>query len=166
MKMRNSNARNSKRRIAAVAIITLILVGGGGAATYAYWTAGGAGTGTATTGTNSSVTAIQTSVVSGLAPGGTAQTLTGNFTNTNASPVYVTAVTASISSITQAVGAVGTCDSTDYTLSNAAMAVGAEVPSGTAKGAWTGATLAFNDKAGTLQNGCKGATVNIAYSVS
>jgi hypothetical protein len=165
--MRNSNARNSKRRIAAVAIITTILVGGGGAATYAYWSAGGSGSGTATTGTNTSITATQTSTITGLAPGSAAQTLSGNFTNTNTSPVWVTSVTASISSVTKAVGAPsGTCDSSDYTLTGALMPVGAEVQSGVGKGAWSGATLAFNDKAGTLQDACKGATVNITYTIS
>ncbi|HEX4057504.1 MAG TPA: hypothetical protein VHX87_04200 [Galbitalea sp.] len=165
--MRNTNARNSKRRIAAIAIVTLILVGGGGAATYAYWSAGGTGTGTAATGTSVGITAVQTSTITGLAPGGTAQTLSGNFTNTNSGPVYVTSVTASISSVTKAGGAPsGTCDATDYSLTNATMAVGAEVASGSAKGAWTGATIAFNDKGATLQDACKGATVNIAYAIS
>jgi hypothetical protein len=163
--MRNSNARNSKKRIAAVAIITLILVGGGGAATYAYWSAGGSGTGSATTGTSAGVTAVQTSTISNLSPGSTAQTLTGNFTNTNSGPVYVTSVVASISSVTKAGSPVTGCDSSDYTLSNATMSVGAQVPAGTAQGAWTGATLAFNNKA-TNQDACKGATVNISYAVN
>lgn len=166
--MRNTNARNSKKRIAAVAILTLILVGGGGAATFAYWDAGGTGTGSATTGTVAGLTAVQTSTITGLAPGVTAQTLSGNFTNTNASPVYVTSVTASISSVTEAVGAPTgyTCSASDYTLANPVMSVGAEVASGTAKGSWTGATLVFNDKAATNQDACKGATVNIAYAIS
>jgi hypothetical protein len=167
MKMRNTNARNSKKRIAAIAIITLVLVGGGGAATYAYWSAGGTGTGTATTGTSVAITAIQTSTVTGLAPGSAAQTLSGNFTNTNSGPVYVTSVTASIASVTKAVGApAGTCDATDYALSNATMAVGAQVPSGSAQGSWTGATIAFVNKAAALQDACKGATVNLAYTIS
>lgn len=164
--MRESEKRHSKRRAAAIAITTIILLGGGGAATYAYWTAGGSGSGSASTGTSTGVTAVQTSVVSGLAPGGTAQTLTGNFTNTNTGPVWVTSVVASIASVTKAGGApTGTCDSTDYTLSNATMTVNAQVPAGTAQGAWTGATLAFNNKA-TVQDACKNATVTISYAVN
>jgi hypothetical protein len=164
--MRNSNARNSKKRIAAIAIITTILVGGGGAVAYGYWSAGGAGTGTATTGTSTSITAVQGTSVTNLAPGSTAQVISGTFTNTNSGPVYVTSVTASISSVTKAVGAPsGTCDATDYTLTNATMAVGAQIPVGTAQGSWTGATIGFNNKS-TLQDACKGATVNLAYAIS
>ena len=59
----------------------------------------------------------------------------------------------------------GTCDATDYTLANATMTVGAEVAPGSAKGAWTGATIKFNNKA-TSQDQCKGATVNLAYAVA
>jgi hypothetical protein len=154
----------SKRKVAATIAITAILVGGGGAAAIAYWSAGGSGTGTAVTGTNSSITAVQTSTVSGLAPGVAAQTLTGKFNNSNTSPSYVTSVTASIASVTKL--GTGTCDATDYTLTNAVMAVGAEIPAGSAQGAWTGATIAFNDKSGTNQDACKGATVNLSYAIN
>ena len=101
-----------------------------------------------------------------MQPGDSAQTLSGNFTNPNSAPVYVSTVTASIASVTKAGGAVaGTCDATDYTLANAVMTVSAEVPAGTAKGAWTGATIKFNNKA-TNQDQCKGATVNLAYTIA
>jgi hypothetical protein len=59
----------------------------------------------------------------------------------------------------------GSCGTGDYTLTGATMTVGAEVPSGSAKGAWTGATIAFNDT-GSLQDACKGATVAITYTIS
>jgi hypothetical protein len=163
--MRNSNARNSKKRVAAVAIITLILVGGGGAATYAFWSAGGSGTGSATTGTNLGISANQSTVVTGLAPGGTAQTLSGTFTNSNSSPVYVTSVTASILSVTKAGLPVVGCDASDYTVSTTPMTVNAEINPGSGQGTWSGATIAFNDKS-TNQDACKGATVNLAYAIS
>jgi hypothetical protein len=156
----------SKRKIAATIAITAILVGGGGAAAIAYWSAGGAGSGTATTGTSTGLTAVQTSTITGITPGSAAQTLSGNFTNTNSAPSYVTSVTASISAVTKAVGApAGSCSAADYTLTGAVMAVGATVPVGVAQGSWTGATLAFNNTA-ALQDGCKGATVTIAYAIS
>ena len=126
---------------------------------------GGAGTGTAATGTVANVTVVQTSVVSGMAPGDSAQALSGNFTNPNAGPVYVGTVTASISSVTKAGGApAGTCDASDYTLANAVMTVNTEVPAGTAQGSWSGASIKFNNKASN-QDACKGATVNLAYTV-
>jgi hypothetical protein len=166
--MRNSNARNSKKRIAAVAIITLILVGGGGAVTYAYWTAGGTGNGTATTGSAANVTPVQTSSVTGLAPGSAAQTLSGTFTNSNSVATQVNTVTVSIASVTEAVGAPTgyTCSAADYTLTGAAMTVNALIPVGSGQGAWSGATIAFKNSTTVLQDACKGATVNFTYTVS
>ncbi|WP_461164543.1 hypothetical protein [Arthrobacter sp. R4-81] len=156
--------RKNSKKTAAVAATAIVLLSGAGAA-YAFWSTGGSGTGTAATSTNVPITAVQTSFISGLQPGGAAQTLSGNFTNGNTSPGYVSSVTASISSVTvNGVAAVG-CDASDYTIANAAMTVGTEVPAGTAKGAWTGATIAFNNKA-TNQDACKGATVNLAYAIS
>ncbi len=156
--------RKSRKKL--VWLFTAVLLLGVGGTAYAYWTAGGSGTGTATTVTSSAVTVVQTSTVSNLQPGAAAQTLTGTFNNPNTGPVYVATVTASIDSVTKAVGApAGTCDATDYTLSNATMTVAAEVPAGNAQGSWTGATIAFNNKAATNQDACKGATVSLAYTV-
>lgn len=157
--------RKLSKKTLAVAT-TVVLLSGGGAA-FAYWTAGGTGTGTAVTGTNVAISAVQTTVVTGLVPGAAAVTVSGNFTNTNTSPVYVATVTASIASVVKAGGApAGTCDATDYTLLTPAMTVGAQVAAGTAQGTWTGATIAFNNKPAANQDGCKGATVNLAYSIS
>lgn len=157
--------RKSKRNT-AIAIVTAALLAIGGGA-FAYWTLTGSGSGSAATGTVSgSLTVVQTSTISNLRPGGTAQTLSGNFTNTDASPVYVASVTASISSVTKATGAPsGTCTAADYTLSNAVMTVAAQVPSGTAQGAWTGATIAFNNT-GANQDACQGATVTLSYATA
>jgi hypothetical protein len=145
-------------------VVSLALAG----VAYAYWTAGGSGTGSGTAaGAQSALTAVQTTTLTPMYPGDTAQTISGNFTNPNSGPIYVSTVTASIASVTKAAGApAGTCDATDFTLANAAMTVNAEVASGTAKGAWTGATIKFNDKAGTNQDACKGATVNLSYAIS
>jgi hypothetical protein len=157
----------SKRKVAATIAITAILIGGGGAAAIAYWSAGGTGTGSATTGTSAAISAVQTSTVTLLAPGVAPQTLSGNFNNTNSSPSWVTSVTASVSLVTKAVGApAGSCSASDYTIVGATMAVGAEIAPGSAKGSWSGATIAFNDNATTNQDGCKGATVTLAYAIS
>ncbi|HEX4400765.1 MAG TPA: hypothetical protein VHZ98_05535 [Galbitalea sp.] len=157
----------SKRKVAATIAITAILIGGGGAAAIAYWDAGGTGSGTALTGTVAGIQAVQTSTIGGIAPGSAPQVLSGNFTNSNSGPVWVTSVTAAVSSVAKSGTAPsGTCDSTDYTVSPAPMLVGAEIASGTAKGAWTGATIVFNDKATTNQDACKGATVTITYTVN
>jgi hypothetical protein len=153
------------RALVPLAVLALL---GAGIAAYAYWTTSGSGSGTAHVATApSALTVNQTTVLTALYPGGSAQTLSGTFDNPNAGPVYVGTVTVSISSVTKAAGApAGTCDATDFTLTGAAMAVGAEVPAGSGKGSWTGATLAFNDKPATNQDACQGATVNLAYAVS
>lgn len=155
--------RKSTKRTIAIAAVTLLLLGGGTAA-FAYWTAGGAGTGTAAASAGTDVVTVnQTTVLTGIGPGVATQTISGTFTNPSTGPVYVTSVTASIASVTKAAGApAGTCAASDFTLASAAMPVGIEVPVGAAVGAWTGATLAFNDTA-TNQDACKGATVNLAY---
>ena len=148
-----------------VALGTAALVCTGGVAT-AYWTAGGNGTGSASTGTNVAITAVQTSTVSAMGPGDSAQTLSGNFNNPNSGPVWVSTVTVSISGVTQAPGAVGSCAADDYTLANTVMTVNAQVPAGNAQGSWTGATIKFNNKPSTNQDGCKGATVQLAYTIA
>jgi hypothetical protein len=157
--------RTSRKRILTVAAAVVVLVGGAGAA-FSYWTSSGSGTGNGTTGTTAPVTAVQTTTIANLRPGGAAQTLSGNFTNTNTGPVYVTNVVVTIASVVKDAGAVaGTCDATDYAITGGTMAVGAEVPVGTAQGAWSGATIAFVDK-GTVQDQCKLATVNVSYAVN
>jgi hypothetical protein len=149
-----------------ISIITAGLVLASVGAAFAYWTAGGSGTDSATTGDNVALTINQTSTVAGMAPGDSPQGLSGDFDNSNSGPVYVATVTASISSVVKAGGApAGTCDATDYTLAGAVMTVGTEVPAGTGVGSWSGATIQFNNK-GTIQDACKGATVNLAYAAS
>lgn len=155
--------RTKKRTTVIIAVIGAVAMA---SAAFAYWTAGGTGTGSAATGTSTALTAVQTSVVTGMYPGDSAQTLSGTFNNPNSGPAYVASVTASIASVTKATGApAGTCDATDYTLGAATMTVGAEVATGTAKGAWTGATIKFNNKT-VNQDACKGATVNLSYAIA
>lgn len=157
--MRKMSKKNKIVAVCAAAVLTSV----GGGVAYAYWTTTGSGDGTGATGTNAAITVVQTSTVTDMQPGAAAQALSGNFDNGNTGPVYVTDVVASIDSVTKAPDAVGACDATDYTLSGATMAVGAQVPSGTGVGSWSGATIAFNNKAADNQDGCKGATVNFTY---
>jgi hypothetical protein len=155
--------KKGKRSLLLALVAVLALTAGA----IAYWTAGGSGTGSGSAaGAQTPLTVNQTTTLAAMYPGDTAQTISGNFDNPNSGPIYVGTVTASIASVTKAVGAVaGTCDATDFTLANAAMTVGAEVPSGTAKGSWSGATIKFNNKAAN-QDQCKGATVSLAYTIS
>ncbi|HZC52028.1 MAG TPA: hypothetical protein VE441_05985 [Mycobacterium sp.] len=154
--------RFSKKAMVATAAGAALAVAAGGMA-LAYWTSTGAGTGTAATSPGASdLTITQTSTLSPMFPGDAAQTISGTVTNNAANAAYVTSVNVSISSVTQAAGSVGSCDASDYTLSNPLMVVNKDVASG-GNVAFTGATLKFNNKA-TNQDGCKGATVNLAYA--
>jgi hypothetical protein len=159
----SANARHLTKKV-VVMTTGLVLVGG---AAFAYWTAGGSGSGSAATGTNAAITAVQTSTVSAMAPGDAAQALSGNFNNGNSGPVYVATVTASIASVTKGVSApAGTCDASDYTLANAVATVNAEVAAGNSQGAWSGASIKFNNKALVNQDACKNAVVTLAYAIS
>jgi hypothetical protein len=161
---KNTPGRRLKKKHAAIALTAALVLGGGGAA-FAYWTTTGTGTGSGAAGSNAPISIVQTSTVSNLRPGGAAQTLSGNFTNLNDSPTYVASVTASIASVTKASGAAaGTCDATDFILASPTMVVNASVPSGVAQGAWTGATVTFNNKAAVNQDACKSATIAFSYT--
>ncbi|MBV9823558.1 MAG: hypothetical protein JO144_15100 [Actinobacteria bacterium] len=151
----------TRKKLAVGAAVAVVAIGGGTA--YAYWSTSGSGTGSASTSAGAANLAIsQTSTISNLAPGGAAQTITGSVKNNAANSAYVTKVTASIASVTPAGS--GSCDASDYTLSSPDMSVGQDLAPG-ASATFTGATLAFNNKA-TNQDGCKGATVNLAYAAS
>jgi hypothetical protein len=157
-------AMKMKRKTLAIVLSgTLGLAVAGGA--YAYWTNSGSGTGTATTGTNAAVTVNQTSTNTGMYPGQGAQTLSGDFDNPNAGTTFVAAVTATSYDI-DAVHVLAGCTVAggNYTLGGTAT-VNAQVPSGTAKGAWTGLTLTMNNL-GTNQDFCKDAVVTITYASS
>ncbi|MDQ1536939.1 MAG: hypothetical protein QOE58_1332 [Actinomycetota bacterium] len=151
------------KKTTAVAAGTILLLSGGGAA-FAYWTNSGSGTGTATSGTNVAVTINQTAVT-GLYPGQSAQTLSGTFNNSNAGATYVAAVTATSYAI-DATHVTAGCLVADghYTLGGTAT-VGANVPSGSAVGSWTGLTITMNNL-GTNQDFCKGAIVTVTYASS
>ena len=156
--------KSKKARSVLAALAVLALAG----AAIAYWSANGSGSGSAATASGTSaLTANQTTALAAMYPGDSAQTISGNFDITNAGPVHVNTVTAAIASVTKAAGApAGTCDATDYTLANATMTVNASVPAGSGQGAWTGATIRFNNKGTTNQDACKGATVNLSYTIA
>ena len=147
--------RKTSSRAVVLAIVSVLAIAG---AAFAYWTVSGSGSGSGNTGTVVGIIVKQTSTVTAMAPGVAAQTLSGTFDNSNAGPVYVGSVSATVTGTDQ----VG-CNADDYVIAGSAP-VNAEVASGTSVGAWTGLTIAFNNKPGVNQNPCKGATVTIAYT--
>jgi hypothetical protein len=145
------------RKWAIVLTVGILAVGG---AAFAFWTNSGSGSGGAGTGTNVAVVVNQTSTVSGLAPGLPAQSLSGNFDNPNAGPVFIATVTATVTGTDKA-----GCGPTDYTVAGTAP-VNAQVAAGSGVGAWTGLTIQFNNKPSTNQDACKNAVVAISYTSS
>ncbi|HEY3556031.1 MAG TPA: hypothetical protein VGL05_01130 [Kribbella sp.] len=149
-----------KKKILIAAAATLVI---GAGSAFAYWSTTGSGTGTGSTSAGASnLTITQTSTIANMYPGDSAQTISGTVTNGASNSAYVNSVTVSIASVTQDPSATGSCDATDYTLSNPVMSVATDIPASGSAG-FTGATIKFNNKL-TNQDGCKGATVNLAYA--
>jgi hypothetical protein len=155
-----------KRRLVPIAIGLLAVIAASGVV-YGYWTANGSGSGSANAAANvGNLTVNQSTVLTPMFPGDNAQTISGTFNNPNTAATYVNTVTVSISSVVKAGGApAGTCDATDFTLTNPVATVSALIPVGNGMGAWSGPALQFNNKASN-QDGCKGATVNLAYVIA
>ena len=148
------------KKVAVLGAVSVLAAG----AAYAYWTNGGSGSGSAGTGTNVAVTVNQTSTPTGLYPGGPGGALSGTFTNTNASQVFVNQVNATLLPPTGPnVATAPACTIADYALSGFPITVGTEIASGTGVGAWTGGSVRLLNSA-TNQDSCKGATINIAYT--
>jgi hypothetical protein len=154
----------TRRGLVGGLVLAVVLAG----AAFAYWTAGGSGSGSGSAATGATgLTARQTTVLTPMFPGDSAQTISGTFDNPNTGPTFVGSVTVSIASVVKAGGApAGTCDASDFTLANTAMAVNAQIPAGTSQGSFTGATIQFNNKPTTNQDACKGATVNLSYTIA
>ena len=149
----------TKKIVITLAVAAAVVAGSGAA--YAYWSTTGTGSGTVSAVAAAiPVTAVQTSNITTLAPGVLPQTLSGKFNNTNTGPVFVATVTASITGVTGA-----GCTASDYTLATPIMTVGHEIAVSSNVDAWTGATIAFNDK-GTNQDFCKGSVVTLTYTVA
>jgi len=106
------------------------------------------------------VNAVTSSNLDGLYPGGSVP-ITGNFDNSgNGNSVHVNGLTASIS-VTPTAG--NTCAASNYSVSPFSV-TSPDVAANSQGGAFTG-TLSMADLA-TNQDGCKGATVTLTYTVS
>ena len=151
-----------KKGIAALVAVAVVAVGAMGA--FAYWTTSGSGTGSVATGTTAGITVNETSASTNLFPGGS-KSLSGNFDNGNSFPVFVTAVTASVTAFTaQADNTKPACTAADFNVTGTAT-VGAQVPSGSGQGSWSGLTLNMVNS-GANQDNCKGITVPLTLASS
>lgn len=164
---RRTRLRNPRvRKLLIVGSATALISGG---AAFAYWTSTGSGSGTVASTTPGTVVVAQTSVITAVNPGRAAQALSGTITNPAgaASSVYVTSLSVTLASVSKATGAPsGACAVTDYTLTGGtSVAVGQNIDPG-ASVTWSGPTIAFNNSTTVNQDGCKGATVNLAYTTN
>ena len=171
---------HGRKKFAVIGTVCMLMAAAGA---YAYWTQSGSGSGSATTATTSAITVNQTSTITGLYPGGSAVTLSGNFSNPNTGPVKVQGVTVAFRAINPITAADGTtpiltgCTIADYSLGGT---VGAGQIVGTTgdlaatdeiarltdnTGSWTGLTIQMNDLS-TNQDACKNAVVHLTYTSS
>jgi hypothetical protein len=148
----------TKKRVVFAALVIVALGLAGGVA-FAYWTGGGSGSGSATAAAGpAGLTVNQTSASSGLYPGGSVA-LSGDFDNSNAYPVYVHSVTASVSGTSDV-----NCLASWFYITGSAT-VDAQVPTGSAQGAWSGLSLNMTNAA-VNQDDCKSATIDIDYTAN
>jgi hypothetical protein len=157
-----------KNKIAAVAASAALVAVGGGAA-YAYWSTTGSGTGTGATSAGASNLAIaQTSTISNMYPGDSAQTVTATVTNTGTETYKVQALKAYVTTDKQG------CTGADYLLNTAAapstdtaaVDLGLTAASLAHNGTTTKTfTMQFNNTTSN-QDACKGAAVTIHYLAS
>jgi hypothetical protein len=148
---------NSKTTLTLAIAAAIVLIGG--VAGYAFWTSGGAGSGTAATGSSTDLVVHQTSLVDSMGPGVPAQALSGNFDNDGSSATYVDGLSVVVTG-TDHLG----CTAADYTITGSPMALGTSVPVGDGQGTWTGAEIEFHSTASN-QDACQGATVSLAYEI-
>jgi hypothetical protein len=169
--------RFMSKRAAVVGIAVGLTLGMSGAA-FAFWTTGGTGSGSATAGTTSNISVIQTSATaSSLYPGGPTESLFGNFTNPNPGGIHITAVIPAVTGVTNGNSDVTkpACLTTDFYISGTFGPY--TVPPGTNVGAWSGLSIGLVNRDGVInspteispaanQDNCKGAIAVITYTVT
>jgi hypothetical protein len=146
-----------RKHMAIAAGVVAVAVAG---TAYAFWSSGGAGTGSASV-TNpgaQSVSISQTGSINNLSPGGPAQTVAGTVANSNGNAVRVGTITATVSGTSDA-----GCPASEFSLPQATATVNQTLPGGTGSANWSGISVQLNET-GANQDDCKGVTVNLSFS--
>jgi hypothetical protein len=148
------------KRKAVVVVMALAMVVGTSATAFAWWSSSGNGTGSASAAnpTGGPIVVNQTSTTGGLYPDGPSAELTGNFTNSSDSKLYVHQVVAKIAG-TDRKG----CTERDFELVPGTTLVNLNLDPGVGVGSWSGIKIRMVDT-GENQDACKGATVTLEYS--
>ena len=156
-----------KRVLAALSVVGILVVA---VAAFAYWTTSGSGSGSATAGSDAGVT-VAGNPADGIYPGGNkaVTTVITNSSSTQAQYVTNLHVTISIDSAHATAG----CLAADFTYKADSEASGASNPHTVSlnQEIAAGSTLSVPGKVymadtAVNQDACKGATVNLAYSVN
>jgi hypothetical protein len=165
--MFRSKMFTKKRVLAALSAVSILVVA---VAAYAYWTTSGSGSGSATAGSDAGVT-VAGNPADGIYPGGNkaVTTVITNSSSTQAQYVTNLHVTISIDSSHATAG----CLAADFTYKADSEASGASNPHTVSlnQEIAAGSTLSVPGKVymadtAVNQDACKGATVNLAYSVN
>jgi hypothetical protein len=131
---------------------------------YAFWTNEGAGTGEASTGTNT-VQVNQLSVVTGLVPDGDPQELSGDFNNLTGSTVHVNDVTAEITDVPAGTDPTKPpCEVDDFALTGNPTLINEDILTGSNVGDWDDIFIQLVNNPAKNQDNCKNVTVEITYS--
>jgi hypothetical protein len=134
---------------------------------YAYWTTSGTGNGSASVGTSQSFVVSQTNTVSGLVPGGSAQSIAINVNNPASHNQYLSALTVSVKNSdgtawsAQADTTKPACTASDFSITQPVSPAG-DLTSGNHA---FSASIAMLNGSGNQDN-CKGVTVPLVISAS
>jgi hypothetical protein len=157
---------NSKKKALVAAGISIVAVAGIATGAVAFWTTGGSGSGSATTGTPSSNLTINADGPTGLVPDGVAQDLTLHVTNPNGYSVDLFGDTVSITSGSIKCGTT-TVDDSWFTLdANSVTSHTTIAANDSGDVTPSGVTLKMNDDVTHDQDVCQGATVSFSLTVA
>jgi len=147
--------KRSRKVVAGAAVVGLVAAG----AAFAYWTFGGAGTGSATTAANpASAIVVSQTAQTGLAPGGEVS-LVGQLTNPNTTDIKVGTLTAEVTGASNSGVAL-----TDFSLVGNPVTINAVVKKG-APVSWSGMKLVYANS-DVNQDNAKNTTVSIKYTLT
>ena len=152
------NTRSKKRT--AIILATILTLGGAGVA-FAYWTAGGSGAGTATTGESTNFEITSEPAVGDIAPGNAGQTVDFTVTNPADSPQYLTSVTVAIATGPDTPWVPdATCLLADYTAEVTTAPAYGDIAAG---GSVTGTVTVTLDNTTIDQDDCQGQSVPLFF---
>lgn len=145
--------------VLAVAAVTAV-------AAFAYFTTTGSGTGTATVGSDTALTIVQTGSTTGLTPAGGAKTVAYTITNATGNGAQNLGVV-SISNISvDATHATAGCQASWFIPTAAADPVGTILDGATYTSTASTQPTVFMVNSGTNQDSCKGATLSFDLSAA